>query len=363
VAVESIPPQAEAAEALQTRPLATIFADWCDLQERSLKEHAEGKDQLLSGLFPRELFKTEYELDRYLAVTEYSGAAVLAWCEQHNETVEELREKLGFVAWFCAKLYNALEPESPLDERQPRGGLFWRHRDGGILQPESKKEREDFFDKEGLKRAADQYLARSWLNNPYLDWVLTDALIAGSMVEAYEGHQGTFGGMAYALFAGHVLKTLAFKAVTIPLRFSLSWILPGFICWWLQPSTTAIVVAALYYLVNLGWLAFVLSLRALYWLRNGKSGRRESLDRVTSLARAYDELRDPTTIHVPSLQQAVGRAREGGVVWPPQLLCLLDTIVQKRPTTWQVPNVEGEYWDRDFGSNRWLKILSPNRTP
>jgi hypothetical protein len=97
----------------------------------------------------------------------------------------------------------------------------------------------------------------------------------------------------------------------------------------------SLIIAVVYYVLSVGWLAVVLCRRALYRLRGGKSLRQTAVELNTSMFNAYYELRE-ATIHVPSLRRAVEQAKEKGVGWDPQLFCVLDNVSQKNPSTWTV---------------------------
>jgi hypothetical protein len=302
--------------------LDSVFERWCDIYERLLKEERRGHEG--------------YAFESCFIAGERVGRSILSWCEHHNETPSELGAKLSHVKDFVTELYAALAPQDESSNKQRY--TFWRHIDiVNVIQQSKRSYREHFLNRQSLKSLADVYLARPWMHSSYLDWIFTDALIAGELVATYEWLQAKRGGFAYALFEGNKFKTLIFKMIQIPLTLFLSWILPGLFCWWLYRSfpTAALIIGAVYYLINIGWVAASLCRIALYRLRGGKSLRQTAAELNSSMFNAYYELRE-ATIHVPSLRRAVEQAKEKGVGWDPQLFCILDNVAQKNPSTWAV---------------------------
>jgi hypothetical protein len=151
-----------------------------------------------------------------LLVGERIGRSILSWCEQHKETASELSSKLNYVKDFITQLYDALAPQDDFSNKQRYA--FWRHVDiANVIQQGKRAYREHFLDRQSLKNLADLYLARPWMHSAYLDWIFTDALIAGELVATYEWLQRQRGGFAYALFEGNKVKTALFKIVQVPL--------------------------------------------------------------------------------------------------------------------------------------------------
>ena len=274
--------------------LQSVFAKWRDRFEKNLKEEREDARAFESCLL----------------VGECTGRSILSWCEQHNETPSGLSSRLYYVKDFITQLYDALSRQDGSISKHRYA--FWRHVDiANLIQQGKRADREHFLDRQALKSLADAYLARPWMHSAKLDWIFTDALIAGELVATYEWLQGQQGGFAYALCDGSKVKTILFKIVQAPLSFFFGWIAPGLFCWWLSPSFPKIstTIGVVYYVLSVGWLAILLGRRALYRLRGGKSLRRRAAELNTSMFNAYYELRE-ATIHVPSLRRAV--ARVGG---------------------------------------------------
>jgi hypothetical protein len=238
-------------------------------------------------------------------------------------------------------LYDALASQDNSTNRRRYG--FWSHVDlNYICLKETKSYREQFLDRQALKRLADAYLARLWLHSTFLDWIFTDALIAAEAVATYEWFQAQRGGVSYALFEGNKTKAALFRTFVVwPLVFFLSWIAPGLLCWWLYGAfpTAALIIGTLYYVGNIGWVIVNFVRLMLYRLRGGKSLRQRAAELVPALYNAYQELRE-TTVHVPSLKHAVEQAKEKGVAWDPQLFCILDNVVQDHPSTWTARRVD-----------------------
>jgi hypothetical protein len=95
----------------------------------------------------------------------------------------------------------------------------------------------------------------------------------------------------------------------------------------------SIIIGALYYTINIGWVIVYSFRLMLYRLRGGKSLRQRAAEIIPALYNTYQELRE-STIHVPSLRNAVEQAKEKGVAWDPQLFCILDNVAQNHPSTW-----------------------------
>jgi hypothetical protein len=248
-------------------------------------------------------------------------------------------ERNSFKNSLIAITFAGIYLEAPQDDSSDKQRYaFWRHVDiATVIQQGKRSYREHFLDRQSLKNLADLYLAGPWMHSAYLDWIFTDALIAGELVATYEWLQVQRGGFAYALFEGNKVKTVIFKMVQVPLSVVLGWVAPGLLCWWLYPSfpRMSIIIAVAYYVIGVGWFSFQLCRRALYRLRGGKSLRQRAAELNASMFSAYYELRE-ATIHVPSLRRAVEQAKEKGVGWDPQLFCVLDNVAQKHPSTWTV---------------------------
>lgn len=304
--------------------LTQAFVEWEKGFERQIKEKFD------LALPSRAVFHP------CLSVGKQTAKAVLLWCEKHSESASDLSVKLYYVTDFTTELYDALAPQDQSAARDRRYG-FWTHVDlNYICLHATKSYREQFLDRQSLKSLANAYLARPWLHNSFLDWVLTDALIAAESVATYEWFQAQRGGVSYALFEGNKTKAALFRIfVGMPLVFFLSWIAPGIFCWWLYGAfpRVSIIIGALYYTVNIGWVIVYFVRLLLYRLRGGKSLRQRAAELIPALYNAYQEMRE-ATIHVPSLRNAVEQAKEKGVAWDPQLFCILDNVAQNHPSTW-----------------------------
>ena len=271
-----------------------------------------------------------------LSIGEQTAKTVLLWCEKHCESKSDLSAKLYYVSKFTTELYDALASQDQSAASQRRYS-FWAHADlNYICLHATKSYREQFLDRQSLKNLADAYLARPWLHNSFLDWFFTDALIAAESIATYDWFQAQRGGFSYALFAGNKTKAVLFRSfVVLPVIFFLNWIAPGLFCWWRYGvfPRGAIIIGALYYTVNIGWVIVYFVRVMLHRLRGGKSLRQRAAELIPALYNAYQELREPT-IHVPSLRNAVEQAKEKGVAWDPQLFCILDNVAQNHPSTW-----------------------------
>jgi hypothetical protein len=321
-------------------PFAQVFAVWQKQFEERLREKFE-----LGRLF---IFHP------CLSAGKETARAILEWCERHGDSAAVLEAKLDYVIEFTINLYDALTPrEEAAAARRKRFGGFWSHISlKNAYFYKSKSYRDEFLDRQSLKALADRYLDRPWMHNSYLDWVFTDALMAAEAVATYEWFQDQRGGFAYAIFKGNKLKAGLLRWLVLkPLTIFLSWVAPGLFFWWLYGSLpkTAVIAGALYYVINVGWVVVQLALRALYQLRGGKSFRQKAMEINLAIYKAYDELREPT-IHVPSLRNAVDRARDSGVAWDPQVFCILDNVAQRHPSTWtsnlHLRNEVGDSWEQ-----------------
>jgi hypothetical protein len=149
--------------------LQSVFAKWRDRYEKNLKEERD----------------EGYAFESCLLVGERAGRAIMSWCEQHNDMPSELSSKLYYVKEFVTQLYDALAPQDGSSNKQRYS--FWRHVDmTTVIQQGKRSYREHFLDRQSLKNLADLYLARPWMHSSYLDWIFTDALIAGELVATYE---------------------------------------------------------------------------------------------------------------------------------------------------------------------------------
>jgi hypothetical protein len=279
-----------------------------------------------------------------LSIGQQTAKAVLLCCEKHSESASDLSGKLYYVSEFITELYDALAPQdqAAAPRKNRHGPGFWTHVDlNYVCLRATKSYREQFLDRQSLKNLANAYLARPWLHNSFLDWILTDALIAAESVATYEWFQAQRGGVSYALFEGNKTKAALFRIfVAMPFVFFLSWIAPGLFCWWLYGAfpRVAVIIGALYYTVNIGWVIVYFVRLLLCRLRGGKSLRQRAAKLIPALYNAYQELRE-STIHVPSLRNAVEQAKEKGVAWDPQLFCILDNVAQNHPSTWTARGV------------------------
>ena len=185
----------DAAATASPETLQSAFANWQDRFKTDLKEERDDDT---------------YAVKSCLLVGERTGRAILAWCEQHDETASELASKLWPVKGFITQLYDALAHATRITSKKRFS--FWLHVDtANIFQP-GKRGSAITFSIQSLKNLADLYLARPWMHNADLDWVFTDALIAAEFVATYEWLLEQQG-FAYALFQGDQVKTALFKLV------------------------------------------------------------------------------------------------------------------------------------------------------
>jgi hypothetical protein len=300
--------------------LESIFEEWRDRHRNDLKRHSEANGKAHSCLKPVEL----------------TGASVLSWCKEHNESPQDFDSKLYHVRDLIYQLDDALSPTLKKFHKERRG--FWSHIDMvRVIQDQNKIYRECLLDRELLKNVADLYLSRPWMHNAYLDWVFTDSLIAAETVSTFEWLKAKRGGFSYALFDGNKFKMAIAKLMYYPIAIFLFWVLPGLGCWWLFSTfpTGALIVGSAYYALNIGWLVINLFRVAIHRLGGGKSFKQMAAELNRSAFATYDELREGT-VHVPSLRRAVEKAKDNGVVWDTQLFCILDNVAQRNPSTWTV---------------------------
>jgi hypothetical protein len=92
-------------------------------------------------------------------------------------------------------------------------------------------------------------------------------------------------------------------------------------------------ILAVYYFLNLFLLLIGLRKQTLFRIKNGVGPWDKPIKMIAAMSHAYFELRNET-IHVPSLAQATSKAKELGVVWPPQAYVLLDSVTARFPSSW-----------------------------
>jgi hypothetical protein len=107
--------------------------------------------------------------------------------------------------------------------------------------------------------------------------------MAAESVATYEWFQAQRGGASYVLFEGNKTKAAVFRIfVASPIIFFSSWIAPGLFCWWLygQLPRVSIIIGALYYMFNIGWVILYLTHLTLYRLRGGKSFKQRAAELI-----------------------------------------------------------------------------------
>jgi hypothetical protein len=271
-----------------------------------------------------------------MKVARETAKAVIAWCVTHDETPQQLHSKLTWeepnVINFVQGLYYALH----LNDKPPS---FWSHVDlQDIYLNKSSSYRNEFVDI-AVKDHAHFYIAHPWLHTPYLDWVFIDSMIAAEAISTYEYFQLRQIGFSHALFDGNPIKSALFHALIVkPLGFAVNWIAPAGVCWWMYGSsafTVTAIVTALYYLYMIVARLYGLSLSLARKFRGEKTQAQKFEEMLLAFHDAYHAVSEPT-VHMPTLLQAVARAREVGVVWAPQQLCILENIAKANPVTWQI---------------------------
>ena len=276
----------------------------------------------------------EYPFNPSLNLGELLARQIILWCEEHEVPEDERWPKLNEIDGLVTGLYDALLPgDAPRDK--PRS-YFWRHLDiDRLFRTTSKSYRDEIVNRYDLKQLASQYLDRPWMHVDFVDWIFADSLVAAELIATYEWVRERRGGLVYFLFEGKRFKTVLFKVVQIPTIFFLNWVLPGLVCWWAYQyyPMVAVIAALLYYGINIVWLIVQIGRRIAWRLGGGKSFRRLTSDRLSAMLNAYVQMREET-IHVPSLARAIDDAASSGVVWDPQLLCIVDLVKTKHPISW-----------------------------
>lgn len=259
------------------------------------------------------------------------------WQEGRDDVDDDKISRLHGCVDLILEIYEALTPENATDESEQKRYCVWSHLDFcSFFWSTTLSSRMGLLYRDRLKRAATKYLEKPWMHHYYIDWILTDSLMASSLIETYDWVQKQRLGFGYLLFDGSIIKARIFKTLVIrPFGLFLNWGLPALICW-MQYNAHPIVTligGSLWFAYAAIWTIYNCGRRLLSTRRGAKSPRRVQNEALTKMLVAYEQMRE-SSIHVPSLKRALEDARQVGVVWDAQILCVVDNVVAKDPITW-----------------------------
>jgi hypothetical protein len=259
----------------------------------------------------------------------------LQWCRANDKLAYESQRVFEDVEAFVKEVYEAVTDSDRTSPQTKPHAQFWRHQDlVGFMEKALLEERVQPVFIGSVKSAADKYIRSPWLQNPFLDWVLMDALMFGETAIFMHEVMRTRFGFSYLTF-GMTWKARLYRACMLPVSFALGWIAPAAFLWWLSSSypQTALWSAVAYYGLSFILLLRLAIIKVMYRLREGKFPQRRISDLIDTMAAAYFQLREET-IHVPSLKAALDKAHDMGASWPPQVYAILDLVAAKSASSW-----------------------------
>jgi hypothetical protein len=159
--------------------------DWTDSFDRRRKEQREPW------------------MDRCAFSLNDQAEIIRRWCDEHGETVRRFGEMMDSAQKLTAELDFDLHVEyGPFsDERQ----ALWKHRNIGELYRNTDRSQREYYFKvifPDLKYANTltlRYLRTPWLQTPYLDWLILDAMTCTEIVSVMETYMKEKHGLVYLL--------------------------------------------------------------------------------------------------------------------------------------------------------------------
>lgn len=261
--------------------------------------------------------------------------STLDWCVRHDLPLWDTKEKISEAAYLVIDLYEAVTNDQIEAPKLKARTVFWQHvRVGNFIARATPEEIKNSLHPEAVKAAANTYISKSWLQNPYLDWVFLETLILGENLLFLDHVMSVRHGISYAMY-GFGWKAGLFRLGWRSVGFVLGWILPAVLMIWLADPyvLTAVWIGVAYYGLGVLMIAKAVIDKIHYRLREGAFPVRRLLETLHSMDVAYEQLAEEL-IHVPSLQKAVAAARDKGAVWPSQAYVILDSVVARSASGW-----------------------------
>jgi hypothetical protein len=258
---------------------------------------------------------------------------ITKWCvldQEQQWSPLQLKARLDGAQDFLRRLDEALHHRDGPFSKETY--ILWKHRNiVQLYQGTKASQRENFIDKDELDRTIDEYILSPWLHNPYIDWVMLDAITARNIVVVTEAYLKQKYGVAYAFANGVKWKTSICKILLwlIALGF------PAVVCYFIAERSvpSAIATGGLWYgLLLLGVILRLWSKVSLLFATGQTPGRR--LWRLADeMERVYGWL-SGTVLHVNSVRRAFDRSVERGVIWDQQVFYILDHLSNQKPKLW-----------------------------
>jgi hypothetical protein len=264
---------------------------------------------------------------------ETTAREVARWHGRNQEEKASLSAHLYGAERFIRELDEALHPEDGPFAKSKH--IFWRHLNGQAIARLKPIERQNIVDRDQLRQLATEYLTRQYLQNPYLDWVLVDAMTLAEMLGTLEWHLARTQGFAYAMFEGNPLKIFLWKIIATPIGFALSWILPAYPCYLLSERSpnVAIGIAIIYYGWGLFGLMYILWGQIKQLISRTPSENEKMKKLIEEMGKVYS-LMDGSVIHVATLRKAFEETSLAGVGWDQQTFYILDRLAQAKQPVW-----------------------------
>ena len=127
--------------------------------------------------------------------------STLDCCVRSGADLWDTKDKMSDAACLVIDLYEAVTNGSIEDSKLKTRATYWRHvRLGNFIATATPHEITRSLHPEAIKEVANTYIARPWLQNPYLDWVFLETLILGENLLFLDQVMKTRNGLSYVMY-------------------------------------------------------------------------------------------------------------------------------------------------------------------
>lgn len=277
-----------------------------------------------------------------------------AYRDRLKEAFNILYDLWSMVAFSRSKWRDdrSLEPAEAERRRQSAELVLWRRRDPrrGYVEGFESDYQTD-FSKDLFEDTAARYLARPWMRNAHLDWVLVDASITRELsvfgeevkmwhmpsrlddrgrLDRYLKVKGNLAELSKPDWVGRFQAAFAFLGFTFVVPFGIIWAV--YAAQWTTTALWMLGIYALILLIDFGFVVFNLVRRAIRAVP--KPGTKQEQLWV-SMYQVWWLLKGPV-INPTLVRAAMMKAAEAGAGWDMAAYSIIDSVIAKDPAVWVV---------------------------